>query len=137
MIGKATGSTIAWELAGRSHGSSTHHNNMRFLISELGAPFTAAGFGNWFRDRCNEAGLPHCPAHGLRKACAARLANARCTSEQIKAITGHKTLSEVARYTKAADQERNAKQAFANLLRSESEQSCPTLDPRLDKAVEN
>jgi integrase len=107
--------------------------NMTFLLTELGAPFTAAGFGNWFRDRCNEAGLPHCSAHGLRKACATRLANAGCTPEQIKAITGHKTLSEVARYTKAADQERNAKQALANLVRSESEQARPTFDPRLDK----
>jgi integrase len=110
--------------------------NMTFLLTELGAPFTAAGFGNWFRDRCNEAGLPHCSAHGLRKACAARLANAGCTSEQIKAITGHKTLSEVARYTKAADQERNAKQALANLVRSESEQARPTFDPGLDKTRE-
>lgn len=109
-------------------------NNLTFLLTEAGAPFTAAGFGNWFRDRCNEAGLQHCSAHGLRKACATRLANAGCTTEQIKAITGHKTLSEVARYTKAADQERNAKQALANLLRSESEQACPTFDPRLDKS---
>ena len=107
--------------------------NMTFLLTEVGAPFTAAGFGNWFRDRCDEAGLQHCSAHGLRKACATRLANAGCTTEQIKSITGHKTLSEVARYTKAADQERNAKQALANLLRSESEHPCPTLDPRLDK----
>lgn len=110
--------------------------NLTFLLTEAGAPFTAAGFGNWFRDRCNEAGLPHCSAHGLRKACATRLANAGCTVEQIKAITGHKTLSEVARYTKAADQERNAKQALVNLLRSESEQARPTFDPRLDKAGE-
>ena len=111
-------------------------NNMTFLLTEAGAPFTAAGFGNWFRERCNEAGLQHCSAHGLRKACATRLANAGCTPEQIKSITGHRTLSEVARYTKAADQERNAKQALANLLRSESEQSSPTLDPRLDKMRE-
>jgi integrase len=101
--------------------------NFTFLLTESGSPFSAAGFGNWFRDRCNEAGLEHCSAHGLRKACATRLANAGCTPEQIKSITGHKTLSEVARYTKAADQERNAKQAMTNLLRSESEQACPTL----------
>ncbi len=110
--------------------------NMAFLLTEAGAPFSAAGFGNWFRDRCNEAGLPHCSAHGLRKACATRLANAGCTPEQIKAITGHKTLSEVARYTKATDQERNAKQALAILLRSESEQACPTFAPRFDKVEE-
>jgi hypothetical protein len=31
--------------------------------------FTAAGFGNWFRDGRNETGLLHCSAHGVRKAC--------------------------------------------------------------------
>jgi integrase len=108
-------------------------NNLTFLLTEVGAPFSAAGFGNWFRDRCNEAGLPQCSAHGLRKACATRLANAGCTTEQIKSVTGHATLSEVARYTKAADQERNAKQALANLLRAESEHPRPTFNPRLDK----
>lgn len=72
--------------------------NFTFLLTEAGASFSAAGFGNWFRDRCNEASLSHCSAHGLRKACATRLANAGCTPEQIKSITGHKTLSEVARY---------------------------------------
>jgi integrase len=110
--------------------------NMTFLLTEAGALFTAAGFGNWFRDRCNEAGLQHCSAHGLRKACATRLATAGCTTEQIKSITGHKTLSEVSRYTKAADQERNAKQAPANLLRAESEHPRPTFDPKLDKSKE-
>ncbi|MCW2284720.1 integrase [Rhodoblastus acidophilus] len=39
-----------------------------FLQTEYGKPFTSNGFGNWFRDRCNEAGLPQCSAHGLRKA---------------------------------------------------------------------
>jgi integrase len=106
--------------------------NMTFLVIEAGALFTAAGFGNWFRERCNEAGLQHCSAYGLRKACATRLANAGCTNEQIKSITGHRTLSEVSRYTRAADQERNAKQALANLVRSETEHTRPTFDPRLD-----
>jgi integrase len=112
--------------------SAMPRTNLTFLLTEVGKPFAAAGFGNWFRDRCNEAGLPHCSAHGLRKACATRLANAGCTPEQIKSITGHKTLSEVARYTKATDQERNAQQALANLLKSESEHPCPTSSERLD-----
>jgi integrase len=106
--------------------TNTHRINLTFRLTEAGAPFSAAGFGNWFRDPYNEAGLSHRSAHGLRKACATRLANAGCTPEQIKSFTGHKTLSEVARYTKAADQERNAKQAITPLLRSESEQACPT-----------
>jgi len=60
--------------------------NLTFLVNERGAPFTPAGFGNWFRDRCNEASLAKCSAHGLRKAAATRLANAGCSTDQIKAI---------------------------------------------------
>ena len=71
-------------------------------------PFTAAGFGNWFRAQCNTAGLPQCSAHGLRKAAARRLAEAGCTEHEIGAITGHASLREIVRYTKAADQKRLA-----------------------------
>jgi site-specific recombinase XerD len=28
-----------------------------FLVTEFGKPFTSNGFGNWFRDRCDQAGL--------------------------------------------------------------------------------
>src|SRR5256885_1291498 len=84
-------------------------DNMTFLMTELGKPFTAAGFSHWFRARCDEAGLPHCSAHGLRKAAARRLAEAGCTEHEIAAITGHASLREIARYTKAADQQRLAR----------------------------
>jgi hypothetical protein len=60
-----------------------------------------------------EAGLPRrCKAHGLRKAAARRLAEAGCSASEIMAITGHKTLAEVERYTRAAEQERLARQAI-------------------------
>jgi integrase len=45
----------------------------------------------------------------------ARLANAGCSVNQIAAITGHKSLAEVARYTAAADQTRLARQALTML----------------------
>jgi integrase len=51
-------------------------------------------------------------AHGLRKAACRRLAEAGCTPHQIKAISGHKTLAEVTRYTDAADQKRLAMAAM-------------------------
>lgn len=108
--------------------------NLTFLVTERGAPFTAAGFGNWFRDRCNEAGLPQCSAHGLRKLAATRLANAGCSTDQIKAVTGHKSLSEVARYTKAADQARLARQAM-DMVRAEREQKLSSSQTRLDKTA--
>jgi integrase len=107
--------------------------NMTFLVTKRGAPFTAASFGNWFRSRCDEAGLPHCSAHGLRKLAATRLANAGCSAEQIKAITGHRTLSEVARYTQHADQARLARSALDMQLRAEQEQEILQPMSRLEK----
>ena len=73
-----------------------------------GRPFTVGSFSNWFRAQCDMANLPHCSAHGLRKAAARRLAEAGCTAHEIAAITGHASLREVARYTRAADQRRLA-----------------------------
>jgi integrase len=90
----------------------TPADHLTLLTTKAGKPFSAAGFANWFRDRCKEAGLVHCSAHGLRKAAARRLAEAGCTTHEIAAITGHASLSEVQRYTKAADQRRLALSAM-------------------------
>lgn len=93
----------------------TSRSNLTFLMTSLGEPFTAAGFGNWFRDACDAAGLKGRSAHGLRKAAARRLAEAGCSALQIGAITGHKTLKEISRYTAAADQGRMARDAMDRL----------------------
>lgn len=76
--------------------------HLTFLVTEYGKPFSVAGFGGKFRDWCNQAGLPHCSAHGLRKATAARLAERGASPHEIMAITGHQSLEEVERYTRAA-----------------------------------
>ncbi len=86
--------------------------NLTFLVTAFGRPFTSNGFGNRFRKWCNEAGLPHCSAHGLRKAAAARLAELGRSEHEIMAITGHKTSKEVVRYTRAADQRVRAGRAM-------------------------
>lgn len=86
-----------------------------FLLSEHGKPFTAESFGNRFRKWCNEAGLPHCSSHGLRKAAAKRLAEHGCSIHEIAAVTGHRSLKEVQRYTLGADQIRLARSAFKRL----------------------
>jgi integrase len=75
-----------------------------FLTTNYGKPFTPAGFGNWFRDRCDEAGLSHCSAHGLRKAAARRMAEGGMSGDIIKAVTGHTDLKQVSVYTAAANQ---------------------------------
>jgi integrase len=89
--------------------------NLTFLLTDQGKPYTAAGFGNWFRDQCRAAGLRGCSAHGLRKAAARRLAEAGCSTHEIAAITGHSSLKEVARYTEAVDRKRLAQSAMAKI----------------------
>jgi integrase len=96
---------------------ATPSEHLTFLTTAYGKPFTAAGFGNWFREQCDAASLPkHCAAHGLRKAACRRLAEAGCSANVIAAISGHTTLREVERYTKAADQERMARQGMAAII---------------------
>ena len=46
-----------------------------------------------------------------------QLAEAGCTPHEISAITGHRSLSEVARYTRAAEQKRLAGSAMTKLQR--------------------
>lgn len=86
-----------------------------FLAGRTGA-YTANGFYMRFKSWVAAAGLPPgLSPHGLRKATARRLAEGGRTVHQIAAVTGHKTLSEVERYTKAADQARLAREAMRGL----------------------
>ena len=48
--------------------------DMHFIVNAYGNPYTVESFGNWFRDRCREAGV-HKSAHGLRKLSATLAAN--------------------------------------------------------------
>jgi integrase len=107
--------------------------NMTFLMTEHGASFSAAGFGNWFRRVCDAAGLSGCSMHGLRHAAGRRLAEAGCTEHEIAATLGM-SLRMVARYTAAASQERLAERALVTRLRAEREQSLSNRETRLDKA---
>jgi integrase len=96
--------------------AATPSAHLNFLVNELGAPFTAAGFGNWFRDRCNEAGLPHCSFHGLRKAAATRLIDSGCDVVEAAAITGHASLKELQRYIETRDRKKAGRRAYRKLI---------------------
>lgn len=96
--------------AWKENGSGT------FLSTGAGKPFSVNGFYNAFAEWCQDAGLPKgCSPHGLRKAAARLLAEAGCTTHQIAAITGHKTLAEVERYTRAVEQKRLAQEAMTKI----------------------
>jgi integrase len=91
---------------------ATPSGHLNFLVTEFGKPFAVAGFGNWFREQCDMAGLRHCTFHGLRKAASVRLAEGGCTPHEIAAITGHASLKEIVRYTQTADRKRLARSAM-------------------------
>jgi integrase len=111
-----------------------HGAHLCFLINELGRPFSNAGFGNWFRDQCDAAGLPQCTSHGLRKATMRRMAELGAGNQTMKAISGHSKDNEVARYTAEANQRSMADDAIAALTRWE----VSNLRTRLDTgAAEN
>jgi integrase len=111
--------------------AETGANNLTFLVTGQGKPYSAASFGNWFRDQCRAAGLHGCNAHGLRKAAARRLAEAGCTAHEIAAITGHASLREIARYTKAVDQKKLAEAAIEKVkARTSSVKPCDRFDKK-------
>ena len=80
---------------------------MTFLVNEWNRLFTDAGFGNWFADRCKEAGVPG-RAHGLRKAGATIAAENGATTRQLMAVFGWDSIKLAENYTRAADQKRLA-----------------------------
>lgn len=89
---------------------------LHIITSARKKRYTVESFGNLMADAIHTAGLPkRCVLHGLRKAAARRLAEAGCSAGQIAAITGHKSLSEVERYTRAASQSQMADDAMARL----------------------
>jgi integrase len=95
--------------------------DLTFLVTEFGKPFTSNGFGNKMRQWCDDAGLPACSAHGLRKAAASRLAELGCTELQIMAVTGHRTSKEIVRYTRGARQKIMASSAMAKMSEGHSQ----------------
>lgn len=108
---------------------------MQFLVTQTGETFTAAGFGNFFRDAARAAGLRDCPAHGLRKAALTRLADAGATEAQIMAISGHRDSSQVKTYTAKRNQRRLASSAMALIGGTDDEQKLAKVPTRLAKTA--
>jgi integrase len=100
---------------------------LTYVETAYGRPYSIAGLGNKFRQWCDEAGLPNCSLHGLRKATAARLAEAGFSSRQIMAALGDKTIELAELYTRAADNARMANDALGGLF---GEQTVPPIKIR-------
>jgi integrase len=92
--------------------------DLTFLMTERGKPFTATAFSAWFRARCDEAGLPQCTAHGLRKAGATIMAERGATDRQLMAMFGWESSQQATTYVASADRKRLAAEA-ARLMASD------------------
>src|SRR4029077_14552861 len=78
-----------------------------YLLSDCGGVVKAK---QW----ATEAGLPaRCRLHGLKKGGMRRLAKDGNTAHELMAISGHKTLTEVQRYTADADRKLLADKGMA------------------------
>jgi len=96
--------------------------SLTFLVNEWGRPFSKKSFNTQFRVWCNEAGLPECCVpHGLRKGGSKLMGDSGCTVHEIAAVTGHRTLKEVQRYTEAYDRKQAAKRAQAKVAAAQAE----------------
>ena len=110
-------------------------DQLAFLVTSTGKPFAATSFGSWFRKQCNEAGLKHCSAHGLRKAAAVHHALNGATAPELMAWFGWKTISEAQRYIEEANRIRLAENAGARLISGTAIGSLTTQVGQNDKSV--
>jgi site-specific recombinase XerD len=76
-----------------------------FILNSYGKPYTKESLGNLYGDAARAAGITS-RLHGLRKAFCVYWAENGKTTHEIAAMSGHLSLAEVQRYTKAADRKR-------------------------------
>jgi integrase len=90
--------------------------HLTYIVTAYGKPRSKDGLGNDFAKWATEAGLSaRCRLHGLKKGGLRRGADAGMTTHELMAISGHKTLSEIQRYTVDADRKRLADSGMAKL----------------------
>jgi integrase len=99
--------------------SPTDTSQFCFLMTRRNKPFTKESFGNFFRKACTAAGLPHCSAHGLRKATLRRMAELEMANKTMKSVSGQTRDDTLAGYTATANQRTLADSAIDTLSKWE------------------
>ncbi len=89
-----------------------------WLETSLGVSYSAAGFGNAFKDWCREADLPQCNCHGLRKIGAVRAAEAGASEHELMAMFGWEDADMARVYTRKAAQKKLAASGAAKVSHS-------------------
>lgn len=103
------------------------HSNLKVYLDRLprealllvpsprGTLWDASAFSKAFKVELNKVGLTHLTFHGLRHTAGRMLAEAGCSEFEIASITGHKSLTMVAHYTRQASQRRLSDAAVTRL----------------------
>src|SRR5262245_15280534 len=105
--------------------------HLTYIVTAYGKPRSKYGLGNDFAKWATEAGLPaRCRMHGLKKGGMRRLAEHGNTTHELMAISGHRTLSEVQRYTEDADRKRLADSGMAKRRDRRGNTGVANLTPR-------
>lgn len=102
----------------RAHLATLPKTSLFLVPSPTGKQWGKRNFSRAFRSVLDAAGLTHLHFHGLRHTAASALAEAGCSEEEIKSITGHESSSSVAVYVRQARKSRIASNAMAKLERS-------------------
>lgn len=117
---------------------ATKTGTLTFLVGERGRHFSSsATFGGWFRKACDDAGLPHCTAHGLRKAGATIAANSGATVHELMAMFGWARSSMAEVYTKEADRARLARGAAERIANAQVSNLGEGCGPESEKPLKN
>ena len=82
------------------------------LVGELGKPISSITLAGAVHRQLQKMGVSGYSIHGLRKNAAVALADAGCSTMEIAAVTGHKTLAMVEHYSKRRDQRLHARSAM-------------------------
>ena len=85
------------------------------LTTSTGRPFTGSHFRHQFGKVMKAADVTGLCFHGLRYTAAANLAEIGCTLKEIAAVTGHRSLAMIEKYSRDADQLRLAGAAILKL----------------------
>lgn len=86
---------------------ATPIGHLVYLTTEFGKPFSAKGFGAWFKKRCREAKVdPEPSLHGIRKRSAERVLEHGGTEAQLMALSGWQSPKQAAHYTRKVNRAR-------------------------------
>jgi integrase len=118
VVQEKTGAALSIPIHAKLHAAikAAPAKGMHLIGDQNGRPMTRPALTKLMKRAAKDACLgPECVPHGLRKAVLRRLAERGGSAKEIAAVSGHKSLREIERYTAAADQHRLSASAMGKL----------------------